>query len=46
MITQAPLTDEELGNALLRMERDGKIFIDVDGTVHLLTPEIEKTNDQ
>jgi hypothetical protein len=35
------VTDEELAAALLQMERDGKISIDVDGTVHLLTPEIE-----
>jgi hypothetical protein len=36
------VTDEELAAALLQMERDGKISIDVDGTVHLLTPEIEE----
>jgi len=37
------VTDEELGATLLQMERDGKITIDKDGTVHLLTESVEET---
>lgn len=42
-----PETDDELlGKVLLQMERDGKIAIDPDGTVRLLSPDTIERNEE